>query len=121
MSCLIKICLNNVGTREKVFWVNLVEKGNYFKLLNIINYQASIIDEYVVGKKSTTTISLPGNQPKVELVHRFRNYDESPTSQHNYHNRRSSKSNKLFHTDYNLNTEYLKHFFTKSYILPYKL
>ena len=67
MSCLIKLCLNNVGTREKVFWVNLVEKGNYFNSINIINYQASTIDEYVVGKKSLTIISLPVHQPKVEF------------------------------------------------------
>ena len=90
MSSLIKLCLNNVRTREKVFWVNLVETRNYFNSINIINYQASTIDEYVVGKKSPTNISLPMHQPKIEFVYKIRNYDESPTSQHNYHNRRSS-------------------------------
>ena len=87
MSSLIKLCLNNVGTREKVFWVNLVETRNYFTSINIINYQASTIDEYVFGKKSPTIISLPVHQPKVEFVYKFQNYNESNTSKHNYHNR----------------------------------
>ena len=120
MSCLTKLFLNNVRTREKVFWVNLVDTQNYFHSINIINYQASTIDEYVFGKKSPTIISLPVHQPKVEFVYKFRNYNESNTSKHNYHNRRSSRSNKLFHTNYNLNTEYLTIFITQSYILPYK-
>ena len=51
MSGLTKLCLNNVRTREKVFWVNLVDTENYFHSINIINYQASTIDEYVFGKK----------------------------------------------------------------------
>ena len=71
MSCLMKFCLNNIGTREKVFWVNLIEKGNYFKSLNIINYQTSTIDEYVVGKKSPTIISLPVHQTKVEFIYKL--------------------------------------------------
>ena len=60
------------------------------------------------------------HQPKVEFVYKFQNYNESNTSQHNYHDRRSSRSNKLFHTNYNLNVVYLTVFITQSYILPYK-
>lgn len=41
-------------------------------------------------------------------------------SKNNYNSRRSSRLNKLFHTKYNLNTQYLTIFINKSYILPYK-
>ena len=75
----------------KFFFFFLIESGNYFKSLNIINYEASIINDCVVGKKSPTTICLPVHQPKVEFIYQFWNYDEAPTSKQSGHNRKSSR------------------------------
>ena len=104
---MIKIGLNNVGKTEKVFWVNLVPQEIHYASLTIKKFQASIIDEYIFGKKSPTNISLPEHKPEIEFIYNFRNYEETIVSKHNYNSRRSSRLNKLFHTKYKLNTQYL--------------
>lgn len=117
---MIKLCLNSVSKRVKVFLVNLVSQGKFYASLLINNFQASIIDGYDFREKSPTNISLPKHQPEIEFIHSFRNYEEFPFLKHNYHNQQLCRLNKKFHTKYNLNTEYLKIFITKSYMSPCK-
>ena len=120
MSPLVKLCLNNVMDKKRIYWVNIVNFGDYFHSVNIIDHDASIVNDYVVGKNCPTSICLPPHQPNVEFNYQFRNYEEAPTSKQSSNNRRSSRTRKLFQTDYNLNTKYLTIFITKSYEVPYQ-
>ena len=70
--------------QKKIFWVNLVPQEKHYASLTINNFQASIIDEYIFGKKSPTNISLPEHKPEIEFIYNFRNYEEPMVSKHNY-------------------------------------